>query len=398
MTGKAIRLRGYHLVVAAALAATLLNGGGALAATAGSRTDASAISLGEGQTGPRSAVRWRAVGPGWVLAEYWPGRYEWETKPLAATATLYLIDPAGGRYQLYRWPVTKNPPYLVDWSGDKARALVSTSDALEQVVLATGKISRFNLPGGAQVIGYTPPDGNELLAWRSVERRTQLALYGLNGQLLKVVIPDAATIAAVYSANGSVLAAGGSHGVVLISSHGVSRKLSVPGVRSTCAPSRWWTSRVILVSCAATAASRSRLWLVPADGARPTALTAQWGKHSPDPGDIDAWPVRGRLYLQALMPTGMFRIFRPATGGQVADITVPGTAGNNWIVAARGSRLLISAQQSPCADSSSSLLWFNPVTRHEQMLIRSPRRLAGVVGAAPYGQRTAPFVFGFGCG
>lgn len=108
--------------------------------------------------------------------------------------------------------------------------------------------------------------------------------------------------------------------------------------------------------------------------------------------------MRGRLYLQTLMPTGMFRIFRPATGGQVADITVPGTAGNNWIVAARGSRLLISAQQSPCADSSTSLLWFNPVTRHEQMLIRPPHRLAGVVGAAPYGQRTAPFLFGFGCG
>ena len=32
-------------------------------------------SLAAGQKGPRLAVPWARVGPGWVLAQYWPGRF-----------------------------------------------------------------------------------------------------------------------------------------------------------------------------------------------------------------------------------------------------------------------------------------------------------------------------------
>ena len=398
MTGKGGWLRGNSLALAGALAVTLASSGSAPAAAAGRRPAASVASLGAGQTGPRSAVPWREVGPGWVLAEYWPGRYEWEAKPRAAAATLYLIDPAGGRYRLYRWPVTKNPPFLVDWSGDKSRALVSSSGPLEQVVLATGKISRFRLPGEAQVIAYTRPSGQGLLGWRQVGSRTQLARYRLTGELAKVLISDTSTIAAVYSSKGSALAVGGPHGVLLVSNRGgVIRGLPVPGVRGGCAPSRWWNSRVILAWCRAASSSRSRLWLVPVSGARPSALTAQRGRRSPDPGDIGAWQVRGRLYLQALAPSGIARIFRQPANGQVAAVTVPHTAGDNWILAARGPRLLLAAEQDPCDDSNTSLTWFNPVTRREQMLIRTPHALAGVLGAVPYGQPLAPIFFAVGC-
>jgi hypothetical protein len=69
-------------------------------------------------------------------------------------------------------------------------------------------------------------------------------------------------------------------------------------------------------------------------------------------------------------------------------------SGDNWIAAAHGPRLLLAAEQNPCADSNTSLLWFNPVTRHVQMLIRTPRTLAGVLGAVPYGEPLAPvFIF-----
>lgn len=70
---------------------------------------------------PRSAVPWRRVGPGWVLAQYWPGRFSYVSKAIAAPVTLYLISPAGRRYQLRRWAATKNPLYVLDWSGDKTR-------------------------------------------------------------------------------------------------------------------------------------------------------------------------------------------------------------------------------------------------------------------------------------
>ena len=192
---------------------------------------------------------------------------------------------------------------------------------------------------------------------------------------------------------------GSPHGVLLVSNRRgrVIRRLSVPGVRGGCAPSRWWNSRVILAWCNAASNSRSRLWLVPVSGARPSALTPQRGRHSRDPGDIGAWRVRGRLYLQALTSSGIGRIFRQRADGQVAPVTVPRTAGNNWIFAARGPRLLLAAGQDPCADSNNSLLWFNPVTRHEQMLIRTPHALAGVIGAVPYGQPLAPIFVAVAC-
>lgn len=62
----------------------------------------------------------------------------------------------------------------------------------------------------------------------------------------------------------------------------------------------------------------------------------------------------------------------------------------------QGARLLLSAA-TPC-DDSTSLLWFNPSTRREQMLIKTPRSLAGVLGAFPYGQPAADIFFAFGCG
>ena len=149
--------RGTGMVLAAALALSLAAGCGSAGSPA--RAPGPGGSLAAGRTGPRSAVPWARVGLGWVLAQYWPGRFGGMAKPEAAAATLYLIDPAGGRYRLYRWPVTRNPPFLTDWSGDKTRALVSTGSAVEQVVLATGQVSQVRLPGRAQVIGYTRPHG-----------------------------------------------------------------------------------------------------------------------------------------------------------------------------------------------------------------------------------------------
>jgi hypothetical protein len=389
---------GRILALAGVLAVTVsaCNGSTGLAARAGQPATTSAASLAAGQTGPRSAVPWQKVGPGWVLAEYWPGRQGFPGELRSAAATLYLFDPAGGRYRLYRWPVTKTPPHLTDWSGDKTRALVSTQDGAEQVVLATGKVIRFRLAGQAQVIGYTRPGGQGLLGQRQAGASFQLARYQLNGRLVKVLVSHVGSTSAVYSPTGATLAVGTGHGLQLVSNHGgILRQLPVPGVTGSCFPARWWTADVVLASCRATGSSRSRLWLVPADGTRPTALTAQRGQHSPDHGDVGAWPVHGRLYLQTVMPSGTGQIFRQKTDGQITKVIFPGTQGNNWIGTASGSRLLVNAN-TPCYDSDS-LLWFNPATRRENPLIKTPRGLAGVVGVVAYGQPGGEFHVGYSC-
>jgi hypothetical protein len=387
--------RGTGMVLAAALALNLAAGCGSAGSPA--RAADPGGGLAAGRTGARSAVPWARVGPGWVLAQYWPGRFGGMAEPEAAAATLYLIDPAGGRYRLYRWPVTRNPPFLTDWSGDKTRALVSTGSAVEQLVLATGQISQVRLPGRAQVIGYTRPSGRDLLGWRQAGPGARLSRYRLTGHLATVLATGRYASTAVYSSTGSTLAVAAYQGIEVVSNHGgVLRTLPVPGARADdCFPSRWWNPGTILASCQVRGSSGGRLWLVPSGGRRPTALTAQRGS-SGDPGDIGAWRLPGGLYVQTLGASGTARVFRQGAGGSLAPVTVPGTAASTSIVTAVGPRLLLSAA-TPC-DASTSLLWFNPSTRREQMLIKAPRSRAGLLGAVPYGQPAAAMFFLFGCG
>ena len=182
--------------------------------------------------------------------------------PEAAPAILYLVDPAGGRYRLYRWASTKTPPFLSDWSGDKSRALVTTSTgSLEQITLASGRVSRFQLAGQASAIAYTRPDGLNILGWRSAGSRYRLARYTTAGALARTLVtgPDAAS--AVYASNGDTLAVGASRGLQLVSNGGgVIRALHASG--TNCSPARWWDTGTILASCAS-ASGRPRLWLVP---------------------------------------------------------------------------------------------------------------------------------------
>jgi hypothetical protein len=375
-------------VLAAAAGLVAAGGGVASAADAAHLARAgSAAVLGAGQVGPRSAVPWRRVGPGWVLADYWNGRFAEAGKPVAAAATLYLVDPAGGRYQLYRTAVTKSPPVLLDWSGDKTRALLQTATAggLEQVTLTTGRVSRqITLPGGASASGYTRPSGLNLLGWRQAGARQQLARYSLTGALTRVLAAGPGVASAMYSASGTTLAAGTSRGLELVSnSGGVIRALPVAGTTG-CDPARWWNSATVLASCSSSTSNAPRLWLVPASGARPTALTPPRGARSGDLGDVDAWRLPSGLYLQALGPCGTVQIFRQQASGAISLVTVPHTAGNNRVLTADGSRLLVEAPDG--CSPTSTVLWFNPATRGEHVLFSS-----GVLGAVPYGQPAERF-------
>ncbi len=352
-----------------------------------------------GQTGPRSAVPWRKVGAGWVLAISWPGSFGSPGKPRAAVPVLYLYSPAGGRYRIFRWLKTKRPPFLEDWSGDKARALVLTgSEAQEQIVLATGRIRPVRLPQQEQVVGYTRPTGQGLLAWRAsfTSTHVRFARYNLDGRRVKLLTSGAANVSAVYSRSGAVLAVGAQQGIWLVSNNGgIRRKLPVPGTDAGCRPSRWWNSRTILASCKVAMKSHGRLWLVPAGGGRPRPLTAQRPKHGIDPGDIGAWRSRGSVYLQALARSGRELIFKQLAGRPPVAVPVPHLPSSDAIVASHGSRLLIVADDI-CANHAS-LLWFNPVTGREQLLINTRSSLVGVLGVVPFGQPLAQFFVAVAC-
>jgi len=104
-----------------------------------------------------------------------------------------------------------------------------------------------------------------------------------------------------------------------------------------------------------------------------------------DLGDLDGWQLPSGLYLQAAGPCGVLQIFKQARNGSMRLVTVPHTEGDNHVLTALGSRLLIQAPTS--CTGSDSLLWFNPATGAEQWLIRAPATAVGAAIAIPFYSR-----------
>jgi hypothetical protein len=338
-------------------------------------------------TGKPVTVSWASVGAGWSLGAYSAATGGGGTPRKAGPTTLYLVGPNGYRDALYEWPAGQSAWTLLDWSGDKTRALFAGPGSdVGQLVLATGKFTSFKLPGGTQVIGYSRPDGTAILATQQVISTDKVLRYDLTGHLEQTLASGPANSAsdAVYSPAGTSLAVNGAKALEQVGNDGhVIRSLPVPG-NPTCDPVRWWNAGTILASCWAPGHPASRLWLVPVSGVTPTALTPQRSSSGPDLGDINAWSLPSGLYLQATGACGVIYIAKPTSTGAAATVTVPETTGNdNLIVAADGSRLLVRAQTS--CESSTSLLWFNPATNAVQMLMRAPAGTAGVIADVPYG-------------
>lgn len=327
---------------------------------------------------------WARVGPGWELAQYTSG-----TRARPAVTTLYLVSPGGSRYSLYTWPASANAaPGLLAWSGDKTRALLDegAGGQVAQLNLVTGKLSRFRLAGQASALGYTRPDGLNVLGVRVSGSVATLTRYSLTGQLVKVLATGRNSVDGVYSSGGTTLAVSGPGGLRLVSNAGrVIRQLPVPGTSPVlgCTPVRWWNTGTILADCDAKSSSIARLWLVPASGARPAALTPQRNGSGPDLGDIGAWTLTSGLYLQSVGACGTLELNRQAANGSVAAVTVPGTPNtHNLIVTALGPRLLVDAG-SGCG-AGNSLLWYNPGSRAEQWLLKAPADATGVLAVDPY--------------
>jgi len=364
-------------LVAVCAAAMLMAGG----SNAGATTERQQATV------QQAKVPWAEVGSGWELAQYTNS-----TRAKPAATTLYLVSPGGIRYSLYTWRASATfAPGLVAWSGDKTRALLSegTGGQVAQLNLVTGKLSRFRLAGQASAIGYSLPDGLNILAARYNGLTATLARYSLTGKLLKDLATSRYSTAGVYSSDGTTLAVPGTKGLRLVSNAGgVIRQLPVPGTgpQLGCTPVRWWSAGTILASCYATSSSIARLWLVPASGAKPAALTPQRTGTGPDLGDIGAWRLTSGLYLQSLGACGTLELNKQAANGSVAAVNVPGTSNtHNLVVTALGARLLIDAGNG--CEPGNSLLWYNPGSHAEQWLLKAPANAFGVLAVVPYYSR-----------
>ena len=188
----------------------------------------------------------------------------------------------------------------------------NTFSGYGELNLLTGTMTRLTFASpNSSTLAFTLPTGQQLLESSASGKTATIARYTAAGALVKTLVAESSSSAnglpltVKYSPSGAELGVAAPNGLLLVSNAGgVIRKLPVPGTdtRIGCVPVRWWNTSTILASCLPANMETERLWLVPASGARPSALTPvrNPAKAPGDYGDIDAWRLPSGLYLQSL--------------------------------------------------------------------------------------------------
>jgi TolB protein len=369
-----------------------------------------------GQTGGRAAIPWSLLGPGWTLAEVSTAQ---PNANGAATgggrSMIYLVDPVGGKYRIQA-TTGSGALDLLAWSGDGKTALYDAGGgaggaaAYGLLTLASGQLKPLQLPAGVTPIGFTRPDGLNILAVRQKGSKYRLERYSLAGtrQASLESLPRPASALdrlqgnALSSPDGTTAVWGvsGDEMQLVWNSGGLIRRLHVPGAGSppSCTPISWWSSDTVLAYCnAAGTPGAGQLWLVPANGSQATPLTGPSGSTS-GIGDLTgAWQAGGAMYITSTTaaqcttaasgPGGQQVLLLSKSGAQT-PVAIPGSTNHHaTVVAGVGHRLLVLAQTS--CPGTSSLIWVNTSTHTAQTVLTSPASEVGVVDAVPYGSGPA---------
>jgi hypothetical protein len=401
------------LAPALALAATLVGG-----CSSSTKSDtAHGVSPAPSPTGAAQAaahgveaaiatVPWSRVGPGWMLATWSsvaggrPGAKLPPGSPTPETAvtTLYLVDPAGGRYPITTFPPPSGAPRpkLVDWSGDGSHALFYTANApgpstVTTVDLHSGTQTSFAVDDGFDVVArYTRPQGKAVLLakWRDTEP-AWLKRVDLAGNPEKTY-PVGQDFEGSYlsTPDGIQLVLGLASGLALMGNDGVAGKaLPIAGERR-CTPTRWWdTASTVVARCGDN--GLSRLWLVPIGTGTPTALTAPLSGHGPDYGDANAWQLPSGTFVQDAGACGSEYLAKlSAVGGTTTPVSVPDVEQNSSVRVIGVNAGHLDLQATASCGGGQSLLDYDPAAGTSTVQLGPPVNGGGVIEAVPYpGQR-----------
>jgi hypothetical protein len=356
-----------------------------------------------------ATIPWSQVGPGWLLALWSPvpgGRTSAPPPPGAptpetATTTLYLVDPAGGRYPVTTFPPPgeKAGPELLDWSGDGSHALLSlqysTPPTAVLVDLHTGTQNTVTVQGSPS---YTRPEGKALLlstpqgygSRPATLNRVDLAgNHQLTYPTDKLGSPFNGSF--LSTPDGTRLVLGTSAGMVLMGNDGtVGPTLSIPG-QTNCTPLRWWdgkTATTVVAGCDG-AGSTSRLWVVPIDGGTSTALTApNNGQKGPDLRDSDAWQLPAGTFVQAQGACGYRYLAKLNADGTTTPVSLPGADPGRSVAVIGVNGGDFDLQATEACGGGQSLVAYNPGSNTSTVLLGPPLNGGGVIAAVPYaGQR-----------
>lgn len=348
-------------------------------------------------------IPWDDVGPGWTLAT-WTSLAPTNAQPqpdeltLAdVETTLYLVDPTGAHYSITEFPAPGDQgatPLVTDWSGDGSSALLNVGTDVIVVDLRTGEHTTFTPPAEfGFTAGFTHPNGEAVLVSTSFNGDEPGTLHRfdrsgapqftyptdrLEGRFSGTYLP---------SPDGLSIVLGTDDGLVVMGNDGtVARHLTI-AEQGECTPVRWWDAdSTVLADCRDAAGLWiKQLWLVPVDGATPTALTApNDGQTMPDLGDTNAWQLPTGTYVQAASACGTEYLARLEPDGTTTPVAVPEVDENDSVdfVGAVGSNLLLQAELS--CGPGRALLLFDPAANTSTVLLGPPVNDGGVTAAVPY--------------
>jgi hypothetical protein len=355
------------------------------------------------------AVHWSEVGPGWTLATWSPvtGTAPGVEPPPGAptrdeaTTTLYLVDPAGGRYAITTFPPPgeKAEPELVDWSGDGGHALFHGGSADPSIPstaiivdLHTGTQTTLRVHGSPR---FTRPDGKALLLTSHPDGYTgpasleRVDLAG-NHQLTYPTDKLGSEFKGRYLAtpDGTRLVLETSDGLILMSNDGtVGSTVSIPG-QTDCMPLRWWDGKpgtTVLARCEGPG-DTSRLWLVPVDGGTATALTAPSDRQNGDLGAAGAWQLPAGTFVQGVGACGVVYLAKLNADGTTSPVSVPGVESDSVVViGVNGDNLHLQARAS--CGGGQALFEYDPAANTSTTLLGPPVNGGGVIDAVPFGGR-----------
>jgi hypothetical protein len=388
----------FALMAMATAAATI-----ALGPAAHAEPDNSQPMAAHGVEAPLGTVPWTQVGPGWMLAMWSPvpGLHPGETPPPGtptwetATTTLYLVDPAGGRYPITTFPAPGKgqSPKLVDWSGDGTRALFSTEETDRTVVTEVDVRSGAKTTFTVDRIGinprYTLPDGKAVLLYKWKESKPgsleRVDLAG-NHQMTYPVGQDFDGY--LSTPDGTQLVLGTASGLALMGNDGAAGKALPIAGESACTPTRFWDADSTIAVARCSGSAGSQLWLVPIDGGTPTPLTApNDGQHRPDYGDLNAWQVPAGRYVQATGACGVIFLAKVNDDGTTSKVSVPEAKSDSVAVLGVNDGHFELKARAGCG-GGQALIDFDPAAGTSTVLLGPPVNGGGVIHAVPYpGQR-----------
>ena len=330
--------------------------------------------------GSPAQIPWGSINASWVLSELSAGH---PTPQHPVPGYLVLTNQRGQRFLVLRKSGAIANAALLDWSGNGDSALLDAQTNAGKTTLLVVNLKddvvthSFVVPTSAavpfQTAGFTRPDGLAVMV-ETYTTHAVLTRYSLNGQALGTYPSDVAAVgrlsgAWVYRPDGTELALGGAHGLAFTANDGTTVGRQVLSGSSSCQPQSWWSSTVVLASCAIGPHGELRLFEFDTTGGAPRALTR--ANVPPDFGDYTGWRVGHQIFVSVLSACGYVYLAR-LSGATPVMVHVPLVPNGNsvHVVGASSTALAISA--SVACHGGASLLWYTPSTNSSRVVLGPP--------------------------